>query len=99
MGPNCTFFSAAIGEWTNNMQLRQERPLFPHPGDRLTYQKRRIGAGPGPELLDAAAVPLGHVQIAFRIHIDAVDAPEPSGKIAPRAPRILEMALQVVLQH
>src|SRR5258705_13179340 len=38
--------------------LPQERHLFPHPGDRFAHQEFRVRAGPGLELLYAAAVHL-----------------------------------------
>src|SRR5262249_4927571 len=52
-----------------------------------------------PEFLNASAVDLRDVEVAFLIHTETVYTPEAAGKIAPDAPRIKEVPIEIIFQH
>src|ERR1035438_9332281 len=73
--------------------------LLPGRVHRFADQERRLRTGPGPEFLHAPAVHFGDVEVTFLIHTEAVDTPEAAREIAPDAPGIEEVAVEVVLEH
>src|SRR5438105_6017961 len=78
--------------------LRLFLRLLPGASDRLPEQERGIRARARLVLLCAAVVHFGHVEVAVLIDAHAVHAPHAAGEIAPRAPRILEVSVEVVFQ-
>src|SRR5437870_997235 len=78
-----------------------QRPadLLPGLAKRLADEERRVRAGARLELLRAALIDFGHIEVALLIDAEVVHAPEPSGEVAPRAPRVQEVAVEVVLDH
>ena len=60
--------------------------LLPRRIDRFPHEIRRVRARTRAELLKASRVDFRHVEVAFLVRADAVDAPERSRKIAHRAP-------------
>ena len=66
---------------------------------RLADQERRVRAGPRAVLLRASAVDFGDVEVAGLIDGEPMHAPESPGEIAPGAPGVQEVAVQIVLQH
>src|SRR5437762_2778039 len=78
---------------------RQPHPsLFPRRSDRLSDQECGIRSGTRPVFLGAAVVDLCDIEVALLIGAHAVHAPHTAGEITPRAPGILEVAVEVVLQ-
>src|SRR5437762_2511162 len=73
--------------------------LLPGDSQRLAEQVVRIDALTRMELLRAALVDLGDVEVAFRVRAEVVHAPEAAREVAPRAPRIEEVAVEIVLEH
>src|SRR5438477_4144221 len=65
----------------------------------LADEKRRVRARSRAILLRTSAVDLGDVEVARLIDGEPVHAPEPAGEIAPRAPGVQEVAVEIVLQH
>src|SRR5207247_7146247 len=60
---------------------------------------RRICACAWPKLLGSAVIDFSDVNVSFRVHAHAVYAPESSREIAPGAPGVHEVALQIVFDH
>src|SRR5437016_12301593 len=56
--------------------------LLPGRVHRLAHKKRRVRSRAGLELLDPPVVHFGDIEVAFLIDAEAVDSPEPAGKIA-----------------
>src|SRR5215467_12080646 len=73
--------------------------LFPCRIDRFADQRRRIGAGARPELLEAAGIDFSNVDVSFLVRAHAMHAPERAWKIGDRSPRVEEMAVEIVLKH
>src|SRR5215467_8802097 len=73
--------------------------LFPGGVHGLGNEEGGVGAGSWAELLDAAAIDFGDVEVAFLIDAETVHAPEPAGKIAPDAEGIEKVAFEIVLEH
>src|SRR5215472_18171210 len=78
---------------------QREQSILPSCTDRLPDQVLWVRTRPGPKLLDPSAVHLGNVEIAVLVDANSVHAPHPAGEVAPRAPGIQEMSVQVVLQN
>src|SRR5260221_14400711 len=76
-----------------------KRVLLPRRINRFADQERRVSPRPRPEFLYTAAVYFGDIEIAFLIDAEAMHAPECASSVAPDAPRIQEVSLQIVLQH
>src|SRR5438309_8593849 len=76
-----------------------QKRLLPGRIDWLADQELGVGAGARSELLRAAIIDFGDVEVPFLIHAEAVHAPEASREIAPSAPGIEQVSLEVVVQH
>src|SRR5262245_58900030 len=74
------------------------RRLLPRRAYRFANKECRVGAGTRAELLRAALVDFGHVDVSLLVDADVVHAPEPAGEVTPRTPRVEEVSLEVVLQ-
>src|SRR5262249_51212736 len=66
---------------------------------RLTHEIRGIRCLSRSKLLHAPAIHFRNVEVSFLVHTETVHAPEAAGKVAPDAPRIEEVAVEIVLQH
>src|SRR5712692_5922901 len=75
------------------------RPLFPRRVKWFADQIRRIRSWPRSELLRSPIVHFGSVEIPVLVDAESVHSPEAARKISPGAPRILEVPLEIVLQH
>src|SRR2546430_10102794 len=75
------------------------RSLFPRRVNRLAHKHRWIGPLPGAELLHAAAVDFGDIEVSFLIDAEAMHAPEATGEVAPYAPRVQEVPVEIIFQH
>ena len=73
--------------------------LLPGGVDRLADQEGRVDALTRPEFLHAARIHFGDVEIAVLIDRESMHAPETAGEVAPDAPRVQEVSLQIVFQH
>src|SRR6186713_2893899 len=73
--------------------------LFPNPRNRLAHEIVGIRALLRPELLHAAAVHFGDVEVALLIDAHSVHAPQCAWEHAERAPRVEEMAFLIVLEQ
>ena len=89
----------ASGDLSYKSEITSLRLVISRPNRRLADQELGVRAGARGELLGAAVIDFGHVEVAFLIDAEAVHAPEAAGEIAPGAPGIQEVPLQVVLQH
>src|SRR6266446_6963567 len=87
------------GFWVRRRAVLISSVSFPGCINRFADGEVRVGAGAGFEFLHAAAVDFGDVEIAVLIDGKAVHAPEAAGEIAPDAPGINEMSLEIVFQH
>src|SRR5215472_10793355 len=75
------------------------RHLLPRRIHRLAHQLLRIRPRLRPEFLYPPAVDFRDIEIAFLIDAEAVYAPEAAGEVAPDAPRVEKVPLEIVLQH
>src|ERR1051326_5457630 len=73
--------------------------LFPGNPERLAYEVCLVRARTRLELLDAALVDFRDVEVPVHVGAEVVHAPEAAGEITPHAPRVEEVAVEVVLQH
>src|SRR5262245_29450153 len=73
--------------------------LFPGAINGLAHEKRGIRASAWLVLLRAAGVDFRRVEVPFLIDAEAVHAPHAAGEIAPRAPRVEEVAVEIVFEH
>src|SRR5579864_2052639 len=80
-------------------QKKPSRRLFPRRVHRLADHERRIRARSRSELLGTTGVHFGYIEISLLIHAESVYSPETAGEISPRAPRIQEMPIEIVLEH
>src|SRR5512141_2522567 len=78
---------------------RPAGPLSPGRVNRLADQLRRIRTRLRAKLLHPAAIDFGRIEVAFLIHAEAVYAPEAAREVAPDAPGIQELSVEIVLQH
>src|SRR5436189_917500 len=72
--------------------------LFPRRSDWFSHEKCGIRALARAVFLRAAVVDLGDIEVSVLIRAHAVYAPHAAREIAPRPPRVLEVAAEVVLE-
>src|SRR6476659_5004022 len=80
-------------------QLPVPTALLPSHAQRLADQVIRVHTLTRTEFLRAALVDFRDVEAAVHIRAEIVHAPEPAREVAPRAPRIEEVAVEIVLEH
>src|SRR5579871_5188025 len=67
--------------------------------NRFADDISRIRSRSRNELLRAAIVDFGRVEIPVLIDAESVHSPESAGKVSPSAPGVQEMSFEVILQH
>src|SRR6266850_145177 len=64
---------------------------------RLAHEPSGIRALLWPVFLNAPVIDFRNVKVSFLVHAETMNAPESSWKVAPHAPGIKELSIEIVL--
>src|ERR1700688_3773002 len=101
----CELFKGWGSKFKSSKNFRHIQPsiqrecLFPRRVNRLADHICCIRSRTRSELLHAAVIHFGDVEIPVLVDAESVHSPEAARKISPGSPGVHEVSLEIVLQH